>query len=96
MARAHCGVHAHELIVNVQYLAPIRPSETPQPVGGNYYLERKEAAHRVANFSCQGERSGLGAFGSGGRLVQAFLPTLPGTRECARAPITQGGGFGNI
>ena len=26
-----------------------RPSETPQPVGGSYYLERKEAAHRVAN-----------------------------------------------
>ena len=49
-SRAHCGVHAHELIVNVQYVAPTRPSETPQPVGGNYYLERKEAAHRVAHF----------------------------------------------
>ena len=49
-SRAHCGVHAHELIVNVQYLAPTRPSETPQPVGGNYDLGRKEAAHRVAQF----------------------------------------------
>ena len=26
------------------------PSETPQPLGGNYYLERKKAAHRVAHF----------------------------------------------